>query len=195
VVRLRGRCTANLALALALTLAGVLGGCANVDMDPNAGWFSKPFDPLGRASGFAYYEFKDSSRGKPITAADLVDANGACAAPPGATPPPPPPAADNPGGALPAAQPEPPTLLSGGIALGMSECDVVNRAGAASVVDVGRGPGGGRSAVLTFRSGPWPGIYHFRDGRLTEIERVAAPPPETPPKKKPARPARRNDNA
>jgi hypothetical protein len=190
VVRLLRPCTAT----LALTLAGAIGGCANVDLDPNAGWFAKPFDPLSRTSGFTYYEFQGSGKLRPITAADLVDANGACPASFAAAAPSPPPA-DGAPGAVSAAQPEAPTLLGGGIALGMSECDVVNRAGAATAVDVGRSPAGERATVLTYRSGPWPGIYHFREGRLTEIERVAEPSLPMPAKKKPARPARKNDDA
>jgi hypothetical protein len=38
--------------------------------------------------------------------------------------------------------------------------------------------------VLTYMTGPWPGIYRFSAGRLKEVERVAAPPPPKPAKKK-----------
>ena len=41
--------------------------------------------------------------------------------------------------------------------------------------------------MLTYLSGPWPGIYHFSDGRLKEIDRAPEPPaPAKPPPKKKA---------
>jgi hypothetical protein len=184
---------------LALASAGAAGGCTNIDLDPNAGWFSKPFDPLGRSAGFTFYEFKDTKQQRPIGRADLVDPSGACPSSPGAAPAPPPapaPSTDNSAPTAAAAQPEMSGLLGHGVALGMSECDVIRRAGAASNVDVRNAPGGVRMTVLTFSGGPWPGIYHFRDGRLTEIERGAAPPPEAAtPKKKPAKPAKKSNQA
>jgi hypothetical protein len=78
-------------------------------------------------------------------------------------------------------------LLGGGIALGMSECDVVFRAGAPNNVQIGKNPNGDRTAVLTFDSGPRPGIYHFEAGALMEIERAQTAPAQTA-KKKPASP-------
>ncbi|MBZ0147273.1 MAG: hypothetical protein K8F62_06970, partial [Pseudorhodoplanes sp.] len=43
--------------------------------------------------------------------------------------------------------------------------------------------------VLTYREGPWPGIYRFRGGRLVSIERVEVIEPPKP--KKPAKPTKR----
>ena len=73
----------------------------------------------------------------------------------------------------------------GGVALGMSECDVVRRAGLATNVNVGAGDKGERKVVLTYLTGPWPGIYTFGDGRLREVNRAPEPPapPKAPPKK------------
>jgi hypothetical protein len=69
----------------------------------------------------------------------------------------------------------------------MSECDVVFRAGQPSSVQIGSLPNGDRTAVLTFQSGPRPGIYRFVRGGLTEMDAVAAPPAPPPvAKKKPA---------
>jgi hypothetical protein len=65
----------------------------------------------------------------------------------------------------------PPVL--GGIALGMTECQVVRRAGAPSNVAIGGTAKGQRSVVLSYLGGEWPGIYHFQSGRLKVIE--AAP--------------------
>ena len=59
----------------------------------------------------------------------------------------------------------------------MSECEVVYRAGAPSSVQIGSLPNGDRTAVLTFESGPRPGIYRFASGRLVSVERAPEPPP------------------
>ncbi len=190
VVELRRR---RAGAGLALVTAIALGGCTNIDLDANAGWFSKPFDIAGRKGGFTFNEFKDAQQERPITAADLVDAGGACPASvvTGSSGP----AQGNVDGAPAApAAPLPDSLLGGGIGLGMSECDVVRRAGAATNVTIGTTPRGERSVVLTYRSGPRPGIYRFTAGRLVEIERVEEPPAEAPKKKgKPTRQAKKND--
>jgi len=87
-------------------------------------------------------------------------------------------------------------LLGGGVALGMSECDIVNRAGAPNSVQLGNNPNGDRTAVLTFNAGPRPGIYHFERGALMEIDGVPAPPaaPKVA-KKKPANPPKQKQAA
>ena len=77
----------------------------------------------------------------------------------------------------------------GGVALGMSECDVVRRAGLPGNVNIGAGDKGERKVVLTYLTGPWPGIYTFDAGRLKEVDRAPEPPapPKAPPKKKKAK--------
>ena len=75
--------------------------------------------------------------------------------------------------------------ISGGIALAMSECEVVRRAGQPSNVAISADPKAGRKVTLTYASGPWPGIYQFESGRLKVIE--AAPAPAKPAKKPPAK--------
>jgi hypothetical protein len=108
----------------------------------------------------------------------------------------PPPAAGAPVATGPGIQPVPapaPTdsLLGGGVALGMSECDIVFRAGAPTAVQLGRSPNGDRTATLTFNDGPRPGIYRFERGALVEMDRVQQP--EAQPliaQKKPAKPAK-----
>ena len=173
----------------ALAIAAALGGCANLDENKDV-WFSKPFQVVSRNAGYTFSELQESkSRQKPITPNDLVAANGSCPAPPvqqAAAPPP----GDQTGSTPPAAS-DAGTLLGGGIALGMTECDVVFRAGAPSAVQIGKSPNGDRTAVLTFSSGPRPGIYHFESGALTEVERgQSAPAPAQAAKKKPAPPAK-----
>jgi hypothetical protein len=76
--------------------------------------------------------------------------------------------------------PADPEFASGGIALDMSECDVVQRAGAPDNIEAGPGPRGDRSLVLTYAKGERPGIYRFVAGRLVSIERGAEPEPEKP---------------
>jgi hypothetical protein len=75
--------------------------------------------------------------------------------------------------------------VTGGIALQMTECDVVRRAGVAEKVDFGVNDRGERTVTLTYIRGPSPGIYRFAGGRLASIEGASAPPP-APPKPKPA---------
>jgi hypothetical protein len=181
----------------AMAVAIAVGGCANVETGPGAGWFSKPFDVSGTTGGFSVEQNSTTFKQRPITTNDLVDANGACPAAAAPAPAPPPQTPDGAGGA-PAAGPEQSPLLGGGIGLGMSECDVVQRAGAVNAVNLGNTPRGDRTAVLTYSSGPRPGIYRFTAGRLTDIERGAEPPPPPPPekKKKPVKQktAAKNDN-
>jgi hypothetical protein len=89
------------------------------------------------------------------------------------------PASANPNAALPNQPPGAPQFM-GGIALGMSECDVARRAGLAGNVNISAGNRGERKVVLTYLSGTWPGIYTFDAGRLKVVDR--APVPETPAK-------------
>lgn len=75
-------------------------------------------------------------------------------------------------------------VVPGGVGLGMTECQVVAHAGQPGQVDVGAGDAGERKVVLTYMSGPWPGIYTFSAGRLKVIDRVAQPEPQKPARKK-----------
>ena len=84
-------------------------------------------------------------------------------------------------------------LLSGGIALQMTECDVVRRAGAPEQLQVGADERGERAVVITYIRGPRPGIYRFNAGRLTSIERAPeAPGAKAAPKAKPPKKAARS---
>ena len=78
-----------------------------------------------------------------------------------------------------------PEFAGAGIALDMSECDVVQRAGQPDNIDISTDARGQRAVVLTYVRGERPGIYRFASGRLVSIERGAEPPaPEQPAKKK-----------
>lgn len=119
---------------------------------------------------------------KPVESADLIDASGHCGPEVAAEPAQPQALAQPPaqasvptpagGGASPA--PGGGQIL-GGVALGMTECQVVRRAGVPSNVQFGSEAGTDRKVTLTYLQGPWPGIYHFSAGRLKDLERVAAP--------------------
>ena len=105
---------------------------------------------------------------RPATSEDLVSAEGQCAgAEPMAG------SADSTagGGQQSAA------LVPGSVALQMTECDVVRRAGTPEKVDLGADERGDRIVVLTYTRGPLPGIYRFIGGRLAVIERAPGAPP------------------
>src|ERR1700685_3754650 len=163
-------------------MAAALSGCASPDVDLSQPWFTKPFDAFGKKGGYTFSELQESKqRQRPITANDLVNSNGSCPSPvvqaaPAA-------AATNPGEA-PAAPPDTASLLGGGVALGMSECDVVFRAGQPTTVELGNTPHGDRTAVLTYGSGPRRGVYRFERGELVQMDRVAVQAPPPPPDKK-----------
>jgi hypothetical protein len=171
-------------------LALALAGCANADVfDTNERWFARPFDFAGSKSGYTYSELQESNaRRGPVGANELVDANGACPAMPVPVAAAAPAAAESQGVTPAAAGPaEPPSFLGGAVALGMSECEVVARAGAPANVQIGTNPNGLRGVVLTYNGGPRPGIYRFEAGRLTDMDRVevAEPKPAKAVKKKP----------
>jgi hypothetical protein len=198
MVQFRANAT-RFVMALATALA--LCGCANVDYENKDAWFAKPFELTSRKGGYTFSELQETKeRARPITANDLVDGNGSCPAPQAsqqATQQAPAAAAANQApGVAPAADGG--SLLGGGVALGMSECDVVFRAGSPNAVQIGKGPNGERTAVLTFNGGPRPGIYHFASGALAEVERVQsapAPPSAQVAKKKPASPSKASKQA
>ena len=81
----------------------------------------------------------------PVAAADLVDANGSCA---GAAPPV-------------TASGEGVPMIPAAIALEMSECDVVKRAGVAEKVEIGTNDRRERTATLTYINGQRPGHLSF----------------------------------
>src|SRR5262245_27368486 len=195
-----------LSIVFACTAALAVAGCKNtaqVFEDQNdGGWFSKPF--------IAKPDWARASTGNvslgpqgPVGPDDMVSTEGQCAAPAAAlaqsseaaT------ASGGPAAAQAAAAPDSglqrvettsAPLGAGGIALGMTECQAVQRAGTPSNVAISTGDRGERKVVLTYLSGPWPGIYTFSGGRLNVVERApeqpksAKPAAKKTPKKKPA---------
>ncbi len=162
----------GLALPVAM-LALTLGACGSMDrvpeLLPKASDFSVTgfeFNPYSKASMSVPSTFQRP----PITAADYVNADGSCAQ-----------AAAAEGNSEP--------RVAGAVALQMSECAVVRVLGAPEKVDIGANARGERFTKLLYSRGTRPGLYSFTAGQLTEVERVAEPPPPKP--QKPAAKPRR----
>jgi hypothetical protein len=154
------RIPAGISVAIVPALVGLaLAACSSDTPSKTVSLLPKPgsFDSMSLKSATPATELR------PVTAADFVDPQGRCA---GVT-------ADGSG-------------IRGGIALEMTECEVVSRAGPPGNVEVGANERGERSVTLTYTSGPRPGIYRFASGRLVSIERGEEPPPEPTKPKKPA---------
>jgi hypothetical protein len=166
-------------LMVLLLLGPVLAGCngASDILSKDADWFSRTGRTFIRNVSI---ETPPLTPDKPVTAEDLVSADGAC---PGMAPPPG--AAD--ANALAAGGPVPST--TGTVALGHTECDVVRGIGAPDNVNFSNNARGDRVAVVTYSRGQRAGIYTFTAGRLSSIERgpePVAPPRAAKSKKKPA---------
>lgn len=182
-------------MTFACATALALAGCSNspfLDSKNEGGWFSKPVDIFSKPD-WAQSSTQASalSPSGNVGPEDLVNPDGSCAAAAAETAQVAQPA--------PAAGPVPdrlqtdgaglapggPTVL-GGIALGMTECQAVRRAGAPSNVAISAGEKGERKVVITYASGMWPGIYTFTSGRLKTVEMVPELQKPKPPARKPA---------
>jgi hypothetical protein len=197
---------------VAAMLAIALGACSSdtlsiADFNPLKG-----SDPL-RTADYNYFYRRDSTGVGTVTAADLIGPDGRCAfdAMPATAPYPPTPGAApapeaasepinprsnsvlyftagpqaNTQAGLPQNPGVPPEVRNGprGVALAMTECQVVQLAGYTDRVEIGA-EGGRRSVTLTYMSGARPGIYRFMNGRLVSMERIEGLP--EPKKPKPA---------
>lgn len=157
---------------LALLSATALAGCGgsmdsftDVRFFPNAGNMFGSRD-WGRAPTAA-----EISLTAKTTPEDYIDASGACVSAPAAAPE----------TAAAGSNAAPPS--TGGVGLGMTECQIVQRAGQPNKVEIGA-ENNERKVVLTYPGGTWPGIYTFADGRLKVIDRIPAPEPAKPVAKK-----------
>lgn len=147
------------AAAILAVAALALGGCGGGrNLNPTS-WFessgsdSRPV--TGEETGFTVSRgASEASPTRAVTASDLVGADGQCA-----------------GGSEASSAPP-----GRGIALAMTECQVVAVAGVPEQVNVGADAGGERRAVLTYAQGDNAGIYTFVSGRLKVIERLPTPP-------------------
>jgi hypothetical protein len=187
----------SLALLCVLGLATILGGCSaglderrrTAEAKSDGGWFSKSVDIFAKPEWASAGSTKNIELGPkgPVGAEELVNADGSCApeavqASAAAMP-----AGDLAGAPMPGAGDSGAPPVLGGIALGMTECQAVRRAGTPGNVAISADDKGERRVVLTYLNGPWPGIYTFSAGRLKVVERAPEPPkPVKPaPKKKP----------
>lgn len=153
------RMTAMAALALAV------GACSS-DLSLNNLTLAPKPDTLLRKPDWATFSTgKNDFLLRPLTPADLVSAEGQCAAAPGPVS----------GFADPTAPGSAPSA-TGGVALQMTECDVVRRAGPVEQIDVAVDDRGERTVVLTYVRGPLPGVYRFSAGRLVSVDRAPAAP-------------------
>jgi hypothetical protein len=155
-------------LAIAPVVAGCSGGADMFQSDllsKDAEWFSRSGRLFIRNVSI---DAAPLTPDKPVTAEDLVSGDGACPGMAAAGQPANANAsADGAGAAAPA--------VGGTVALGHTECDVVRGIGAPTSVNLSSNPGGERVAVVTWASGPRAGIYTFRGGRLSAVERGADP--------------------
>jgi hypothetical protein len=159
-------------LAVAPLVAGCGGGSDLLSKD--AEWFGKPSRLFIKNISI---ESPPLTPDKPVTAEDLVSADGAC---PGMAPP---------GPADANASTAAPVSTGGTVALGHTECDVVRGIGAPDSVSLSNNARGDRVAVVNYSRGARAGIYTFTAGRLSSIERAPEPvaqPKAAKPKKKPA---------
>jgi hypothetical protein len=161
------RLSRNIVRACVLAaLAAAVGACSSdtsINVLPKA-------SALLRPDWLSYSGNKEEFTLRSVGPADLVGPEGQCQAAGGAQ-----------------GTPDDGSLVQGGIALQMTECDVVRRAGTPDRVEVGSNERGERASVLTYGHGSRPGIYRFADGRLSSIERA----PEAPAPEKPKKPAPR----
>jgi hypothetical protein len=164
-------------LAALLLLAPILAGCSGGSsifggsdiFSKDAEWFSR----TGRLSiRNISIETPPLTPTKPVTAEDMVSAEGGC---PGMAPAGP----ANANALADGAAAAPPPQSVGTVALGHTECDVVRGIGSApDNVGLSKNERGDRVAVITYMQGPRAGIYTFTSGRLSSIERVEQPAPQ-----------------
>lgn len=153
----------------------LLANCAAPDTNEKG---AKLSDMFATPEWAKFSNSKPSAQRRAITPDDLVSADGRCAAPVEAAPVQTAEAPTDAASDASAAQPGAP-LVAGGIALAMTECEVVHRTGAPSSVDIGA-EGTTRIATVTVTQGANAGLYRFRAGRLISIERIDVPAPARP---------------
>jgi hypothetical protein len=169
---------ANITAAAALALA--LAACS-----ADSGLFSKS-DSKGDGIFALHQVPKSDAKQRVVRAEDLIDASGRCPGEAAA-----PQALNFAAGqqAGPAAPNAPPADANAaapprtGVALGMTECEVVRTIGHTDRIAISTDEGGRRSVTLTYLQGARPGIYRFVAGQLVSLERVDEAPAAAKPVK------------
>src|ERR1700704_2126606 len=157
-----------------LLFAPLIAGCSSTSDIFSSDLLSKDAEGFSRSGRLfirnVWIETPPLTPNKPVTAEDMVSADGLC---PGMAPPGGPADANNAltHGAVGAPTPS----TTGTVALGHTECDVVRGIGAPDSVNLSNNPRGDRVAVVNYSRGQRAGIYTFTAGRLTSIERGAEP--------------------
>jgi hypothetical protein len=159
----RDRETHRKQLLALLVLAPLVTGCgSSADLlSKDAEWFSRPGRLFIKNVSI---ETPPLTPDKPVTAEDLVSADGGC---PGMAP------AD--ANALTDGAAGAPPVQGGTVALGHTECDVVRGIGAPDNVNISNNARGDRVTVVNWSRGARAGIYTFTGGRLSSVERGAEP--------------------
>jgi hypothetical protein len=148
----------GLAVLAAVSLAACSGVPDFSEMIPKAPSFSSyDWNPYTRASVATVVATR-----KVATAADMVNPDGTCAGAPAE-----------------ASAEQAPT----GVALQMTECNLVQVLGQPEKIEIAANERGDRTAAMLYSRGDRPGLYHFTSGQLTQIDRVAEPPPPPKPQK------------
>jgi len=162
------------AFTAALTL---LTNCAAPDTTQGTGKLSDMF----ATPDWAKFSNSKPTAQRAITPDDLVSADGRCAGTPDVVTAQATPEGGNGAETRNDAQASGLPVVQGGIALAMTECQVVQRTGFPDRVDIGA-EGTTRITTVTVTHGSSPGLYRFRSGRLVSIERVDVPAPAKPAK-------------
>ena len=153
--------------AIPIAAMCALSGCATPDTTvPTA----KVSDTFATPEWAKANQARTATTSRVVTQNDLINPDGSCAfaaSTDGVAPAP----ADT-GEALAGQGPLP--AVQSGVALGMSECQILQRTGAPDTFNRSA-EGTERVATLTVMRGSWPGLYRFRGGRLVSIERVDVP--------------------
>jgi len=152
------------ALAVA-ALVQALGACSSDLSLNNLTLVPKPETLMRKPDWATFSAGKNDFSLRPLTSADFVNQDGQCAA-----------AAEQARGSADSAGAEGATPV-GGIALQMTECEVVRRAGPVEKIDISADERGERTVVLSYLRGSAAGVYRFVGGRLVSIERAPGPPP------------------
>jgi hypothetical protein len=176
-----GRSVYQIARAALLAAAGALAACTS--SVPDFTQFKLPTPRSVMPQNVDTYVPPVSARGvKPVGPADLVDAQGMCAA----LAPAPTVGQGSEAGAAPAPPPAGPAV-PGPVGLEMTECEVVTAVGPPQSVNIAADERGARKVTMVFMGNERAGTYEFIGGRLKALERgpEPLPPPEQPKKKKP----------
>jgi hypothetical protein len=158
-------------VALPVAALLLLSACASPETPQPAAKMSDMF----ATPSWAQANQARTTTSRAITQNDLINQDGSCALP-ASTDGVAPPSSDADAalagqGALP--------VVQGGVGLGMTECQVLQRTGAPDTFNISA-EGTDRVATLTVTGGAWPGLYRFRGGRLVSVEQVAVPAPVKP---------------